>query len=285
MVINSLLKIGMEELEGIEYINPLLEARLLLEYILDVDQMYILINGNSDVNEDDEKNFLELIKKRKTGYPLQYIIKNANFMGLDFYVEEGVLIPRSDTEVLVEYLLEYIDDLNTKDINLLDIGIGSGAIVLSTAYFKPYINAFGIDIENKPIEVTEKNIKKLEIKNVKILKGNLFEPIDNKDYYNYFDIITSNPPYIDTEVIKSLQKEVKDFEPMIALDGGEDGLDFYRKIVLESKKFLRENGLLIFEIGYDQGIRVSKLLEQEEFKNIKILKDIQKLDRVVLGFK
>lgn len=285
MVINSLLKEAIKELDGIEYIDSLLEARLLLAYVLDVDNLYIHINGDKEVEEKDRERFLGLVAKRKSGYPFQYIKKEANFMGLDFYVEEGVLIPRSDTELLVEYLLDYIDRIDKKDIKLLDLGIGSGAIVLSTAYFKPYIKAYGIDIEDKPIEVTKKNIERLKLKNVKLLQGNLFEPLESQEYYNFFDIITSNPPYIDTKVIEGLQKEVKDYEPMVALDGGEDGLDFYREIIKDAGRFLKTDGLLILEIGYDQGERVSKLLSKEGFKNIELLKDIQNLDRVALGRK
>ncbi len=285
MELNNLLRLGVEKLKDIQYSNPILESRLLLAYILEVDEVYILINGNIEIDKVDEKNFFELIELRKNGYPLQYIINNANFMGLDFYVEEGVLIPRSDTEVLVEYLLDYIDELESDDIKLLDIGIGSGAIVLSTAYFKPFIKAYGIDIEDKPIKVTKKNIEKFGLKNVELFKGDLLKPIDREEYYNYFNIIASNPPYIETDTIEELQIEIKGYEPKSALDGGADGLIFYREIAEKSKKFLSDSGLLIFEIGYNQGVEVSEILRINGFKNIKILKDIQGLDRVVLGIK
>lgn len=285
MELNNLLRLGVEKLKDIQYSNPILESRLLLAYILEVDEVYILINGNIEIDKVDEKNFFELIELRKNGYPLQYIINNANFMGLDFYVEEGVLIPRSDTEVLVEYLLDYIDELESDDIKLLDIGIGSGAIVLSTAYFKPFIKAYGIDIEDKPIKVTKKNIEKFGLKNVELFKGDLLKPIDREEYYNYFNIIASNPPYIETDTIEELQIEIKGYEPKRALNGGADGLIFYREIAEKSKKFLSDSGLLIFEIGYNQGVEVSEILRINGFKNIKILKDIQGLDRVVLGIK
>ena len=284
MVINSLLKIGMEKLEKRDYSNPLLESRLLLTYLLDVDDLYVYVNGNEEVSEENVDKFLKLLEKRSNGYPLQYILNEANFMGLDFYVEDGVLIPRSDTEVLVEYVLEYIDSMDNKDIRLLDIGIGSGAIVLSTAYHRPFIDAYGVDIEDKPIYVTKKNIEKFGLSNVKIYKGDLFEPFDFSEFYNSFDIITSNPPYIESEDIETLQVEVSEYEPMSALDGGEDGLIFYRRIAKRAKRFLSENGLLIFEIGYNQGESVSEILKEEGYKNISVLKDIQDLDRVVLAY-
>lgn len=284
MVVNQLLKIGVESLKKLEYIDPILEARLILTFILDEEPIYVYINGNQEVDFEKEEKFLQLIDLRQEGYPLQYILNNANFMGIDFYVEEGVLIPRSDTEVLVEYILDYIDK-KQGEIKLLDIGIGSGAIVLSSKYHRPSIEAYGIDIEEKPLEVTSKNIARLGLEGVNLFKGDLFEPIDGPDYYSYFDIIASNPPYINSDEIVRLQREVKDHEPMKALDGGKDGMDYYKRIVVESRKYLKDGALLILEIGYDQGERVKNLFEENGFDKIEVLKDIQGLDRVVLGYK
>ena len=284
MDVNSLLKIGLDKLDGRDYTNPLLEARLLLTYALNVDKLYVYVNGNVEVDDEIVDKYLELLEKRSKGYPLQYILNEANFMDLDFYVEDGVLIPRSDTEVLVEFLLDYIDSLDSKEIKLLDIGIGSGAIILSTAYHRPFIKAYGVDIEDQPIKVTRKNMENFELDNVEIYQGDLFEPFESDDFYNSFDIIASNPPYINTEEIGKLQVEVKDYEPMSALDGGEDGLIFYRRIVRDAKKFLKKDGLLIFEIGYDQGERVSELLIEEGYTQVEVLHDIQNLARVVLGY-
>ena len=284
MVVNQLLKIGVESLKKLEYIDPILEARLILTFILDEEPIYVYINGNQEVDFEKEEKFLQLIDLRQEGYPLQYILNNANFMGIDFYVEEGVLIPRSDTEVLVEYILDYIDK-KQGEIKLLDIGIGSGAIVLSSKYHRPSIEAYGIDIEEKPLEVTSKNIARLGLEGVNLFKGDLFEPIDGPDYYSYFDIIASNPPYINSDEIVRLQREVKDHEPMKALDGGKYGMDYYKRIVVESRKYLKDGALLILEIGYDQGERVKNLFEENGFDKIEVLKDIQGLDRVVLGYK
>lgn len=286
MEINQLLKTGVDMIKDREYGNPVLEATMVLETLLDVDRIYIYTHGKEKVEQATLDKFLELMKKRAKGYPIQYILNEKEFMGLNFYIEEGVLIPRPDTEILVEYILNYID-MNYKDksINLLDLGIGSGAIALSIANYKRHINVYGVDSSDIAMKVASINRKKFNLNNVKLYKGDLFQGIKELGLEGKFHIIASNPPYISKEEIQTLQKEVKDFEPMAALDGGEDGLDFYRIIVPESKKYLMNNGLLIFEIGWEQGKTVSNLLLDEGFKNIKILKDLQGLDRVVLGTK
>lgn len=284
MEINDLLKIGREKLKDRDYTDPLLEARLLLSHALKVDSLYVYINGKEEVDGARLDLYLDLLEKRSSGYPLQYILNEANFMGLDFYVEEGVLIPRSDTEVLVEFLLDYIDSLKRKDVRLLDIGIGSGAIVLSTAYHKPFIQAYGVDLMDKPIEITKRNIEAFDLDNVEIYQGDLFAALEGEEFYSSFDIIASNPPYINSREMEGLQDEVRDHEPWSALDGGEDGLDFYRRIVREARSFLKKDGLLIFEIGHDQGERVSRLMLDHGYRDIRVLTDIQKLDRVVLGY-
>lgn len=286
MEINQLLRTGVDMIKDREYGNPVLEATMVLETLLDVDRIYIYTHGKEKVEQATLDKFLELMKKRAKGYPIQYILNEKEFMGLNFYIEEGVLIPRPDTEILVEYILNYID-MNYKDksINLLDLGIGSGAIALSIANYKRHINVYGVDSSDIAMKVASINRKKFNLNNVKLYKGDLFQGIKELGLEGKFHIIASNPPYISKEEIQTLQKEVKDFEPMAALDGGEDGLDFYRIIVPESKKYLMNNGLLIFEIGWEQGKTVSNLLLDEGFKNIKILKDLQGLDRVVLGTK
>lgn len=284
MEINQLLKIGADMIIDREYGNPLLEATMVLESLLDVDRIYIYTHGKEKVNDNIVDKFLELMKIRATGYPIQYILKEKEFMGLNFYIEEGVLIPRPDTEILVEYILHYIDkNYPNKSINLLDLGVGSGAIALSIAHYKRNINVYGVDNSDIAMKVANINREKFNLDNVKLYKGNLFEGIEELGIK--FHIIVSNPPYISSEEIDTLQKEVKDFEPMEALDGGEDGLDFYRKIISKSKKYLEEKGLLIFEIGCEQGKDVSNLFLKEGFENIEVLKDLQGLDRVVLGIK
>lgn len=283
MVINQLLKMGLEKLSDREFSNPQLEVRLILAKLMNVDKSFIYAFGDKEVTGEVSNEFLKLIEKRSSGYPFQYLIGEKEFMGLDFYVEEGVLVPRPDTEILVEYVLEYIKTINEAKINVLDLGIGSGAISLSIAYYCQEAFVYGVDIDDIPIKVSNINKRRFGLNNVEFLKGNLFQPIIEKK--GSFQIIASNPPYIPKDVIETLQDEVKKFEPRLALDGGDDGLDFYREISLKAKEYLVDNGLLIFEIGHDQGIAVKEILEKNNFRNIEIKKDLQSLDRVVLGFK
>ena len=284
MEINHLLKKGVEIINGREYGNPVLEANLVLEQLLNVDRIYIYTHGKEQVPGPIVDKFLEFMQKRKLGYPIQYMLKEKECMGLNFYVEEGVLIPRPDTEILVEYILKYIDK-NYKDesINFLDLGIGSGAICLSVAYYKKNASVYGVDIHDTPLKVSNINKERFNLDNVNLYKGDLFQGIEELGLEGGFHIIASNPPYIPKREIETLQTEVKDYEPMSALDGGEDGLIFYRKIIPEARKYLKQGGLLIFEIGYDQGKVVDDILIEEGFKDTKTLKDLQGLDRVVLG--
>ena len=283
MEINELLNLGKEKLKNLEYGNPELESRILLEKLMDVDYLYISLNLREKVDKKIEDSFLALLEKRAGGYPFQYLINEAEFMGLNFYVEEGVLIPRQDTEILVEYLNRYIGEKD-RELNFLELGIGSGAIILSLAHYNKNISAYGIDIEDTPIKVSKINKESLGLENVKILQGDLFDPL-GENYKEYFQIICSNPPYIEEDEIPKLQREVKDFEPMEALVGGEDGLDFYRKISNQASYYLGKEGLLIFEIGYNQGQVVKDIMAKDGYENIEVLKDYQGLDRVVLGFK
>jgi release factor glutamine methyltransferase len=281
--INELIKIGVDSIKGRLYSNPMLEATLLLSKLMKVDKVYIYTHGKDEVPEEIVEEYIKAIEKRSKGYPIQYIIKEKEFMGLDFYIEEGVLIPRPDTEVIVEYILAYIDKNHpNENIKVLDIGIGSGAIGLSVAYYRKNTYVYGVDISPKALKVAGINRDRFKLTNVKLLESNLFERIDKEEK---FHIIASNPPYIPTDSIDSLQEEVKDYEPRIALDGGREGMEFYKRIVPESKEYLQERGLLIFEIGFDQGRAVEDLMIAEGFKDVKILKDLQGLDRAVLGIK
>lgn len=284
MVINDLLELGITSLEDIEYCNPLFESRLLLAKILDVDKSYVYTYGDMEVSEDIKDRFIEKIKKRSTGYPMAYILKEKEFMGLDLYIEEGVLIPRPDTEILVEYVIDYIkNNYIEKKINVLDIGIGSGAISLSVGKYCPNTQVYGMDIGYRPIKVSNINKEKLSLSNVSFHQGDLFKAIENLNLEEKCEIIISNPPYIPKDHIKTLQKDVVDYEPLLALDGGLDGLDFYRKITVEAKKYLVKGGLLIYEIGYDQGSALENIMNQEGYKDIQVIKDLQGHDRVVLG--
>lgn len=265
---------------------PILDSILIMCKLLDVDKSYIYTYGEREVSEEIESKFLQLVEKRTEGYPIQYILGEREFMGLDFYLEEGVLIPRPDTEVLVEYIIDYINKrYKNKRIKVLDLGIGSGAISLSIANYCKDVFVYGVDISDTAIKIANINKSKFGLSNVNFYKGDLFEAIESLDLEKEFQIIVSNPPYIASEEIETLDITVKDFEPRSALDGGVDGLDFYRKITPESRKYLKDNGLLIYEIGYNQGEEVRNILIDEGFREVSILKDLQGHTRVVLGIK
>ncbi|AFS77264.1 protein methyltransferase HemK [Gottschalkia acidurici 9a] len=287
--INTLLKKGIENLGEGDYLNPLLDSQILLGFVLDVERMYLYTHKDDIVDNKDMERFLELIEKRKKRYPLQYIIGKQEFMGLDFFVKEGVLVPRADTEILVESIIDIVKNGYFKDkenLNIVDIGTGSGAITLSLAHYIKNSFVYSVDISDIPIEVATKNSINLSLNNrVKFLKGNLLEPLQKEELKNRVDILVSNPPYIPSNVIDDLQTEVSDYEPRLALDGGEDGLDFYRDIIKSSDIYLSSKGMIAFEIGYDQGEAVKNLLKKNgKFEDIKIIKDLSGLDRVVLGF-
>lgn len=263
-----------------------LDSVLILSKLLQVDKSYIYTYGDREVSKEVEEKFLQLMNKRAEGYPIQYILGEREFMGLDFYLEEGVLVPRPDTEILVEYTIDYINkNYKDKKIKVLDLGIGSGAISLSIAHYCKDAFVYGVDISNTAIKVANINKENLNLSNVNFYKGDLFKALEGLDLESGFHIIVSNPPYIASGEIENLAPTVKDFEPRLALDGGLDGLDFYRKITPESKRFLVDKGLLIYEIGYDQGEAVVDILVSEGFKGVSILKDLQGHDRVVLGTK
>lgn len=277
MVINELLKKSFCDLR---------ESILILCKLLDVDKSTIYTYGDREVSPSIVDNFLKLTEKRSTGYPIQYILGGNEFMGLDFYLEEGVLVPRPDTEILVEYIIGYIKEkYENMPIKVLDLGIGSGAISLSIGNYCKNTEVIGVDISDIAMKVANINKSRLGLDNVKFYKGDLFQALDGLSLEGKFQIIASNPPYISKDEIEKLHTTVKDFEPRLALDGGVDGLDFYRRITELSKKFLSDGGLLIYEIGYDQAKAVEEILINEGFKEITILKDLQGHNRVVLGLK
>lgn len=285
MEINNLLKKGINILGNIEYSNTMLEVVLLLSNLLEVDETYIYTYGEKQVSKEIEKEFIEKITLRKKGYPLQYILKEVEFMGLKFYIDEGVLIPRQDTEILVEYILDIMEENKKKEYTIVELGTGSGCISLSLAkHYKGNAFIYSVDINDKALEIANKNLRKMNLEDkVKLLKGDLFQGIKYLQLEKKADIIISNPPYIPTKIIDNLQDEVKKYEPIEALDGGKDGLDFYRKIIPESTKYLNKAGFVALEIGYDQGKKVYSFFKDEGYKNIKIIKDLQGFDRVVVG--
>lgn len=271
-----------EELKDISD-TPRLDIELLLEKALGgVDRLYIHLNINKELTKEQEELFLELIKERLNGRPIAYIVGNREFMGLDFYVKEGVLIPRPDTEPLVEEVIELCKDRD--DVSILDIGTGSGAITVSLAKYIEKSKLMSFDISDIPLEVGKKNaIANGVDSKVEFVKSDLFSAIKDKDIR--FDVIVSNPPYIPKKDIETLHTQVKDYEPYNALEGGEDGLDFYRDITEQSLSYINEDGILAYEVGHDQAEDVSEIMKNNGYTNIYTKKDLQGIDRVVIGFK
>lgn len=286
--ISSLLEKGIELLGEGDYFNPLLDAQILLMHLLDVNKIYLYSHNDEIVEEKVVEKFLELIKLRKKRYPLQYIIGKQEFMGLDFKVKQGVLVPRPDTEILVEKIIDIVKSgyfKNKEKINIVDIGTGSGAITLSLAHFLENAFVYSVDISNIALSVAKENAKLHDLENqVKFLNGSLFEPLNDENLEGKVDILVSNPPYIPTKIIEELQTEVSTYEPKLALDGGEDGLDFYRDIIKESNNFMSKTSIIAFEIGHDQASALKNLLEKNgNFENITVLTDLSGLDRVIIG--
>ena len=271
---------GMEILSSENIVDAKIDARLLLEYACNTDRNALFLKGDTEVSKEQEQLYLELIAKRGKHIPLQHLTGEQEFMGLTFEVNAHVLIPRQDTECLVEIVLKHLHD----GMKILDMCTGSGCILISLLHYSNDCSGVGVDLSEEALKVAEKNADALgnngisDRMDISLIHSNLFEKVDGK-----FDIIVSNPPYIKTEVIDTLMPEVKDYEPMMALDGTEDGLYFYRKIIAEGKNHLQRGGQLFFEIGYDQGAEVSNLMRQNGYVDVEVAKDLAGLDRVVYG--
>lgn len=272
MTIREALLKGINYLKDLEYTNPIYESRKILAELLEKDLSYLIAHDDEKLNKLIEDKYFNILEKRREGYPLQYILACEDFYGRRFDVLEDVLIPRQDTELSIDVLLDIIK--NNKIDNMLEIGCGTG-IVSITIDLESDIDVAGLDISPQAIKNTTINKNKFN-SNIKIIESDLFDKVNDK-----FDIIYSNPPYIKTKEIENLQVEVREHEPRLALDGGEDGLVFYRKIVKESNNYLKENGFLVLEIGYDEGNEVLQLMK-DKF-DVKIYKDLNNFDRVVVG--
>lgn len=265
--------------------TPQLDAEVILCNLANLERIQLLIYPEREISQEICRKFWENVDKRANMMPIQYITNQQEFMGFDFYVDERVLIPRGDTEILVEtaievYKKEYIND----KIVILDIGTGSGAIAISLAKLIEASEVYAIDISPEALEIAKINVRALGVDDkVNFRLGDLFEGVEQDPLRNSVDYVISNPPYIPNEVVEGLSPQVKDYEPWGALAGGIDGLDFYKRIVASAKEYLKVGGWIMFEIGFDQGEAVADLLLKEEFKDVRIIKDLAGLDRVVVG--
>ncbi len=278
MQIREIIKKGTIALKTNSIENPNLKARLLMQHIIKKTRKYIIVHDEEELTKKQEEEYRKSIEKIINGTPLQYITHTQEFMKMPFYVNEDVLIPRPDTEILVEEVINISQNIN--NIKILDMCTGSGAIAISLAKYIKNCEITAVDISEKALKVAKLNSKNNNVENnITFVKSNLFESLAKEKY----DIIVSNPPYIKQEVISKLSKEVQK-EPRIALDGGLDGLEFYRKIVNNAYKYLKNNGYLCLEIGYDQKNQVIEILKSEKkYSEIYCKKDLAENDRVIVA--
>lgn len=255
-----------------------LDARLLLEFVCGTDRNTLLVHGERDVSEEEYGRYCGLIERRAAHVPLQHLTGEQDFMGLTFLVNKDVLVPRQDTEVLVEEVMKHLHD----GMRILDLCTGSGCILLSLLHYSNDCEGVGVDLSARALSVAGKNyeIQRTQRPDMKarFLEGNLFEGLEDR-----FDMIVSNPPYIKTDVIDTLMPEVREYEPVMALDGGTDGLAFYRRIAGDAGAYLNGGGMLFFEIGCEQAADVCKIMEAAGFREVEVVKDFAGLDRVVYG--
>ena len=264
---------GMQKLKEAEIGEAQLDARLLLEEVCGTDHNTLLCHGDREVSEAEEEQYRKALEQRAVHVPLQHLLGYQDFMGLRFQVNEHVLIPRQDTEILVEEAMRYLHD----GMRILDLCTGSGCILLSLLHYSNDCEGVGVDISQEALQVAAQNAELLGIK-ADFLKSDLYEKVTGK-----FDLLVSNPPYIERKVIPTLMEEVREYDPYIALDGGEDGLDFYRRIIGGAQDYLERGGQILMEIGSGQAQAVSELLREAGFKEIDVCRDFAGLDRVVSG--
>lgn len=278
MQIKEVLRKGMIELKTNGIKEPNLKSRLLMQYILNQPREYILVHDDKQLTLRQNVDYFKGIKRLIEGVPIQHITHRQEFMKLNFYVDENVLIPRPDTEILVEEAISICKKNNYTKI--LDLCTGSGAIAVSLAKYIKNVDITALDISKNALKIAKRNARanKVEEK-ITFIESNLFDNLSN----NKYDIIVSNPPYIKKDEIKNLDKEVKK-EPLLALDGGIDGLDFYRKIVKNAYKYLNNKGILCLEIGFNQKEDVTNLLEKEgKYRNFYCKKDLGQNDRIIIA--
>lgn len=270
--LRNVLQEGIEILENSKITDAKIDAWYLFEHCFHISRARYFVQQDSLASENESKKYFNLIHKRSTHIPVQHLIGSSQFMGLDFKVNEHVLIPRQDTECLVEEVLKYC-----KNKKVLDLCTGSGCIIISISKLSHLEKAVALDISKEALKIARENVEYHNAP-VVLLESDLFKKVEGR-----FDLIVSNPPYIPTKDIEELELEVKCHEPMLALDGLADGLHFYRQIIEESTSYLNDGGYLFFEIGYDQGEAVSNLMIKKGFSEVCVKKDLTGLDRIVFG--
>lgn len=264
--------------------SPRLDAEVLLSHVLKKQRIYLYVHFDQPLNSEELAAYRECIKKRVRRMPVAYIIGSREFMGLDFKVTEATLIPRPDTEILVEAAIERLKQMGDVELRIADIGTGSGAICLSLLHYVENLTAVTVDISEAAIEVAKENAKDLGVaERIEFLRGDLVSPLQNKGKFN---AILSNPPYIPKRVIEGLEPEVRGYEPMSALDGGADGLDFYRRLLSSAGNFLADGGFLAVEIGIDQAEALRQMAQRNLiWKRVEVLKDLAGIERCVILWK
>lgn len=276
MKIEELIKEGSKILDQNKIETPIQVCRILLSTFMDKPKEYLIIHAEEELNREIDKKYIDAIYQIANGYPLQYITNHQEFMKLNFFVNESVLIPRQDTEILVEEVIELAK--GREGVKILDLCTGSGVIGISIAKYLPNAKVTLTDISKEALQVAKINAEKNKVE-VAMIESDLFERI-SKDG---FDIIVSNPPYIETDVIRTLDKQVQK-EPILALDGGKDGLEIYRRIVKQAYEYIHQDGYLCLEIGYNQKETVTNLLRQtDKYTDIISKKDLASQDRIIIA--
>lgn len=274
MTYNEAFKKGIESLKELE--ESQIKARLLLEYVCNTGYDYLFLNGDKEITKEEEDDYNKGLERLIKGEPLQYITGFQEFMGLKFKISHNTLIPRQDTECVVEEAMKYLHD----GMSILDIGTGTGCILLSLLKYSNDCTGQGVDISQKALETAKENARELGFTDseVSFYESDMFSSVEGK-----FNMIISNPPYIKDKDIEDLNVDVKCHEPVTALSGGEDGLKFYRILAKEAREYLTKGGTLVLEIGYDEGEDVKNLLLENNWKNVEVKKDLAGLDRTVIA--
>jgi release factor glutamine methyltransferase len=289
ITIDELLKQSVKYLanHGVEN-STVLDAQLILGHILKVDRLYLIVHKDEQLDAEAIEEYHNLLQLRAQGMPLQYITGIQEFMSLPFDITTDVLIPRGDTEILVEHIISKCKECRGNDkISIMDIGTGSGCIAVSLAYYIGNSRVYAVDVSEKALDIARKNAELNKVMGkVSFIQKDILTGFPKLPTEEGADIIVSNPPYIKTDIIDTLQVEVKKYEPHLALDGGLDGLVFYRTIIQQADEHLRPGGLLAFEVDHDQSDQVVQLIEKTKmYKDIEVIKDLSGINRVVAAIK